>query len=93
MVFTDIVDSTRLVAELGDRYGPLLADHRRGVRDVVARRGGFEVDTQGDAFFLVFPRASDAVTAARDVVDLTHDGPMRVRIGIHTGEPTLADEG
>jgi predicted ATPase len=93
MVFTDIVDSTRLLADLGDRYGPLLADHRRGVREIVARRGGFEVDTQGDAFFLVFPRASDAVAAACEIVDFTNDGSMRVRMGIHTGEPTLADEG
>jgi predicted ATPase len=93
MVFTDIVDSTRLLTEYGDGYGWLLGEHRRVVRDAVARHAGFEVDTQGDSFFLVFPRASDAVAAARELVDPAVDGPVRVRIGIHTGAPTLADEG
>jgi predicted ATPase len=93
MVFTDIVDSTRLVTDFGERYGSLLRDHRRVVRDTVARHNGFEVDTQGDAFFLVFLRATDAVAAARELVDSTNDEPARMRIGIHTGEPTLAEEG
>jgi predicted ATPase len=93
MVFTDIVDSTRLLIDFEDEYRSLLRDHRRAVRGIVTRNDGFEVDTQGDAFFLVFRRASDAVAAARDLVDSTNEGSVKVRIGIHTGEPTLTEEG
>ncbi|MGH3139576.1 MAG: ATP-binding protein [Gaiellales bacterium] len=94
MVFTDIVGSTALVFDLGDRYEWLLAEHRRAVREIVARHDGMEVDTQGDAFFLVFRRASDAVAAARDVVGASgEDEPVRVRIGVHTGAPARVEEG
>jgi class 3 adenylate cyclase len=51
-LFTDIEGSTRLLAELGDAYGDLLDEHRRTLREVFARNGGVEVDTQGDAFFV-----------------------------------------
>jgi predicted ATPase len=91
MVFTDIVGSTALLARLGKGYGGLLADHRERVRAITARHGGQEVDTQGDAFFIVFRRASDAVTAARDIVAL--GGAVPVRIGMHTGEPSRTAEG
>jgi predicted ATPase len=94
MVFTDIAGSTALLSELGDGYPAVLADHRSAVRTIVARHHGVEVDTQGDAFFLVFPRASDAVAAACDVMEGPGgDGPVRVRIGIHTGEPARTAEG
>jgi predicted ATPase len=91
MVFTDIVGSTSLLAELGDRYRHLLSEHRRQVRAIAARHGGVEVDTQGDAFFLVFRRASDALSAAADVV--ADGAPPPVRIGVHTGEPSRTEEG
>jgi Adenylate and Guanylate cyclase catalytic domain len=66
LVFTDIESSTRLLHELGERYVDVLTEHRRILRDAFARHGGVEVDTQGDAFFVAFARAADAVAAARD---------------------------
>ena len=63
-LFTDIEGSTRLLHELGDAYGDVLAEHRRLLRDAFAAHGGVEVDTQGDAFFVAFARATDAVAAA-----------------------------
>ena len=92
-LFTDIERSTRLLHELGDRYANVLAEHRRVLRDAFARHGGVEVDTQGDAFFYAFARASDAVAAAADAQETLRDGPVRVRIGVHTGEPLVTDEG
>ncbi len=98
-VFTDIEGSTDLLKRLGDRYGEVLAGHRRIVRDTFAPLGGIEIDTQGDSFFFAFPRAREAVAAAVDVqrAHTAHDWPeravVRVRIGLHTGEPTIGDEG
>ena len=91
MVFTDIVGSTVLLAERGDGYRELLADYRQQVRAIARTHGGVEVDTQGDAFFLVFRRASDAVSAARGIVASGVGVP--VRIGVHTGEPSRTEEG
>ena len=93
LLFTDIEGSTRLLHELGDRYAEVLAEHRSLLRRAFSQHGGVEVDTQGDAFFVAFARASDGVDAARDVQDALVDGPVRVRIGIHTGEPVVTDEG
>jgi class 3 adenylate cyclase len=97
--FTDIEGSTELLKRLGDRYRDVLAEHRRIVRERFTEAGGVEMDTQGDAFFYAFMRAGDAVAAAVDV-QRTHataewpDGAeVRVRIGLHTGEPALHDEG
>jgi class 3 adenylate cyclase len=99
-VFTDIEGSTRLLQELGDEaYGRVTGDHRRIVRETFTAREGTEIDTQGDAFFFSFPRARDAVAAAvaaqRALRD--HEWPdgreVLVRIGIHTGEPHVGDEG
>src|SRR5438067_5934099 len=91
-LFTDIEGSTRLLHELGDAYAHVLAEHRRVLREAFARHNGVEVDTQGDAFFVAFARASDALAAARDA-QLALDGPVRVRIGVHTGEPLVTQEG
>jgi len=91
MVFTDIVGSTALLAERGDGYRDLLEGYRRQVRGIAGSHGGVEVDTQGDAFFLVFRRASDAVSAAGEIVSGGVGVP--VRIGVHTGEPSRAEEG
>jgi len=89
-LFTDIEGSTRLLEELGSRYVETLAEHRRVVRSACARHGGVEVDTQGDAFFVAFQRASAAVAAAEDA---QRELELPVRIGIHTGEPALTGEG
>jgi Adenylate and Guanylate cyclase catalytic domain/AAA ATPase domain len=92
-IFTDIEGSTRLLNELGDRYAGVLAEHRRIVREAFERHGGVEVDTQGDAFFVAFPRASDALAAAADAQAELEAEPVRVRMGVHTGEPIATDEG
>ncbi len=93
LLFTDIEGSTRLLHELGDRYADVLAEHRRQLRDAFSGHGGVEVDTQGDAFFYAFARAADAVAAARAGQAALEGGPVRVRIGVHTGEPVVTDEG
>jgi len=92
-LFTDVEGSTRLLQELGDDYADVLADHRRLLREAFARHGGVEVDTQGDAFFVAFAKASDALAAARDGQVALRQGPVRVRMGLHTGEPIRADSG
>ena len=93
LLFTDVEGSTRLLERLGDGYGDALHEHRRRLRDAFARHEGVEVDTQGDAFFVAFGRASDAVAAAEDGQHALADGPIRVRMGLHTGEPRLTEEG
>jgi predicted ATPase len=93
LLFTDVEGSTRLLHELGDGYADVLAEHRRVLRDAFARHGGTEVDTQGDAFFYVFPLAEEALTAAAEGSELLEPGPVRVRIGVHTGTPLLTSEG
>jgi class 3 adenylate cyclase len=93
LLFTDIEGSTRLLDELGDRYAPVLAEHRRVLREAFGRIGGIEVDTQGDAFFYAFPKATDAVAAAADAQDALSGGPVAVRMGVHTGDPTVTEEG
>jgi predicted ATPase/class 3 adenylate cyclase len=92
-LFTDIEGSTRLLHELGDRYTDVLAEHRRALREAFARHGGAEVDTQGDAFFVAFADAREAVAAAASAQAALADGPVRVRMGVHTGEPIVWEEG
>jgi YVTN family beta-propeller protein len=97
-LFTDIEGSTALVKRLGGRYAQVLAGHQRILREAFTAHGGHEVDTQGDSFFVAFPRAKDAVAAAVGAQrDLTaHAWPegvkVRVRMGLHTGEPQVGDE-
>ena len=98
--FTDIEGSTRLLQELGDEaYAIVSRDHRRIVREAFGTAGGSEVDTQGDAFFYSFPRARDAVAGAVAAQRAlrNHGWPagreVRVRMGLHTGEPHIGDEG
>jgi predicted ATPase len=93
LLFTDIEGSTRLLQEIGDQYADVLAEHRRVLREAFARHGGVEVDTQGDAFFVAFAGASAAVAGAQAAQDALRGGPIRVRMGLHTGEPMLGDEG
>jgi len=93
LLFTDIEGSTRLLHELGEQYADVLAEHRRTLRNAFGRHGGVEVDTEGDAFFVAFQRASDGLAAATEAQRALRDGPVRVRIGIHTGEPAVTEEG
>jgi predicted ATPase/class 3 adenylate cyclase len=89
-LFTDIEGSTRLVDELGaERYGAELELHRERIRRAIAAHGGCEFGTEGDAVFIAFARASDALTAASEVQSALAGGPIRVRIGVHTGEPLV----
>ncbi len=98
-VFSDVEGSTALLKRLGDRYDEVLTAHRRLMRERFTEHGGVEIDTQGDAFFFAFPRARDAVTAAVEAqrAHAQHDWPdgadVRVRMGLHTGEPALGSEG
>ena len=93
LLFTDIEGSTRLLRDLGDAYAEALATHRRIVRGAVAAHGGAEVDAEGDAFFVAFARASDAVGAAVEAQRALAGGAVKVRMGLHTGEPRLTAEG
>jgi predicted ATPase len=93
-LFTDIEGSTRLLDELGaEAYAAALGEHRRVVREACAGQGGVEVDTQGDAFFVAFPTASGALSAASEIEEALSGGEIRVRMGLHTGTPLLTEEG
>ncbi len=93
-LFTDVEGSTQLLHELGDEhYAEALDEHRRVIRDACARHAGVEVDTQGDAFFLAFATAPAALEAAAQASTTLASGPIRVRMGIHTGTPHLGREG
>jgi class 3 adenylate cyclase len=98
-LFSDIEGSTRLLEQLGDRYGDVHRDHRRILRSELESATGLEVDAQGDAFFFSFARARDAVrgaVAAQRALG-EHEWPdgaeVKVRMGLHTGEPTVGEEG
>ncbi len=99
LLFTDIEGSTRLLQQLGDRYADMLRECRHLLRVAFQQGHGYEVDTQGDAFFVVFERAFDAIAsaiAAQRALFTTpwpDDAQVRVRIGIHTGEPKPVEEG
>ena len=99
LLFTDIEGSTRLLQQVGVGYDALLQECRLLLRTAFGRWNGQEVDTQGDAFFVVFARASDAVCAAVDIQralaahSWPQDAVVRVRIGLHTGEPQRSAEG
>src|SRR3990170_711616 len=85
-LFTDVEGSTRLLHELGAAgYAQALAEHRRILRGAFGAHGGVEVDTQGDAFFVAFPTAPGALDAAQAITEGLEPGPIRVRIGLHTG--------
>jgi len=99
LMMTDIEASTVLLRKLGDHYGPLLNDVRGILRTAVSRAGGREIDARADEFFAVFERAAAAVDAAVAIqraleARATRDGlEVRVRVGIHSGRPTLTDAG
>ncbi len=90
-MFTDVERSTSVLAELGaERYADSLARHLDVIRAALERHGGVEVDTQGDSLFAAFSSARQAVAAA-DEIQRGLDGPLRVRIGLHTGEALVRD--
>lgn len=99
LLMTDIESSTALLRRLGNRYRDLLNDVRGILRAAVLRAGGCEIDVRADEFFAVFKRAVDAVEAAaafqRALGERTwpHDLEVRVRVGIHSGRPSLTDVG
>ncbi len=94
VLFTDIEASTKLNDRLGDlRWLELLRAHHAIVREQVHQHGGFEVKSQGDGFMIAFPSARRAVQCARAIqreidsrLGQHPDGPIRLRIGLHTGE-------
>ena len=93
-LFTDVEGSTRLLHELGEEdYAEALAEHRLLLRETFVRHGGVEVDTQGDAFFYAFSSAEGALQAAAEGQEVLDGGPIRVRLGLHTGTPLVTDEG
>ena len=98
-LFTDIQGSTRLLDKLGDQYATSLAEHHGILRGAIQKWKGTEMDTQGDAFFVTFTRALDAVNVPpKHSVNLADtpgsmDEPVRVRMGLHTGEPLIASTG
>ena len=95
-LFTDIEGSTGLLKQLRERYGEALGEHQRILRETFAAHEGHEIDTEGDSFFVAFRRAKEAVAAAvegqRRLAE--HEWPdgseLRVRMGVHTGEPAAA---
>jgi len=90
LVFTDIEGSTRLLDSLGpEDYRSVLREHQRVVRDAFGRHRGYEVDTAGDGFFYAFSTASDAARAVGEALGALEGGPVRIRAGIHTGEPIV----
>src|SRR5215467_7391969 len=99
LLFTDIAGSTRLLQQVGHRYDGILTECRQLLRAAFGRWNGSEVDTQGDAFFVAFARATDAVSAAVEMQRAlaAHPWPdgaiVHVRMGLHTGEPQRSAEG
>ena len=97
-LFTDIQGSTRLLHALGDGFGELLNQHHRILRDVLARHGGVEVGTEGDAFFVAFETVTDAANAAAQMQRALAEHRDRsgielwVRMGLHTGEAQLVGD-
>lgn len=94
-LFGDIEGSTELSRQHGAAYGDLRAEHRRLVREGLAAHRGHEVDAEGDGFFAVFERATDAVAAAVAAQRALGSSPneVRVRMGLHTTEPVLHSDG
>ncbi|HSC50629.1 MAG TPA: adenylate/guanylate cyclase domain-containing protein, partial [Gaiellaceae bacterium] len=97
LLFTDIEGSTRLLRRVGDAYADLLGQHRRLLAEAFEHHRGTIVDSEGDAFFVAFASARDAVTGAEAGQRALAEHPwpggeeLRVRMGLHTGEPRLVE--
>jgi class 3 adenylate cyclase len=98
-LLTDIADSTRLVRTLGERYGAFLSDVRRILRAAIRASGGREVDVRADELFAVFEQVRPAIEAALAIQRKVRarswpdDTQVLVRVGLHSGRPTLTDTG
>ena len=96
-LFTDIEGSTALTRRLRDRYAEVLEQHQLLLRAALEAHGGHEIDTQGDSFFFAFARARNAVVGVVEAQralnghDWPQDGDVRVRMGLHTGEPAVGE--
>jgi predicted ATPase/class 3 adenylate cyclase len=99
LLFTDIEGSTALAERLGDRWPGLLAEHNRILRETFSAHGGIELGAEGDALFVAFTGAGAAAAgaAAAQRALASHGWPedagIRVRMGLHTGEPTPTADG
>jgi len=99
LLFTDIEGSTVLAEQLADRWPGVLGEHNRILRETFSAHGGVELGAEGDALFVVFTSAADAAASAADAQralaahSWPGDATVRVRIGLHTGEPTATPDG
>jgi predicted ATPase/class 3 adenylate cyclase len=90
LVFTDVEGSTRLLADLGpERYRETLGRHHAALREAFGRHDGYEVDNEGDSFFYAFASAGAAVAAVRDALVALDGDQVKIRVGVHSGEPML----
>ncbi len=98
-LYADVESSTVLLDRLGERYATVLAEERRLLRTIVREHDGFEIDSRADEFFAAFPEAGDPVGAALTIQRRLRDhawpdgAAVRVRIGLHRGQPQMTDEG
>jgi predicted ATPase/class 3 adenylate cyclase len=92
LLFADVEQSTALLLRLGaKRYAAALAEYQRVVRRAVESNGGVQVDAEGDGFFAAFPSAEQAVSGAAESQAALAERGLRVRMGMHTGEPLVVD--
>jgi class 3 adenylate cyclase len=98
-LYADVEGSTLLLDRLGERYADVLAEERRLLRTIVREHGGVEIDSRADEFFAAFPEAADPAGAALKIQRRLRDqvwpdrAAVRVRIGLHSGQPQMTDEG
>ena len=98
-LYTDVEGSTELLGLLGERYAHVLAEQRRLLRTIIREHGGYEIDSRADEFFAAFPANGDPAGAAVGIHRRLRDhawpegAVVRVRIGLHSGQPQLTDEG
>ncbi len=98
-LYADVEGSTPLLDRLGERYADVLAEERRLLRTIIREHGGFEIDSRADEFFAAFPEAADPASAAIKIQRRLRDqawpdgATVRVRIGLHRGQPRMTDEG
>jgi class 3 adenylate cyclase len=98
-LYADVEGSTELLGRLGEGYAEVLAEERRLIRSIVTRHGGVEIDSRADEFFAAFPDGTDPAAAAIGIHRRLRDhawpdgAVVRVRIGLHRGQPQVTDEG
>jgi class 3 adenylate cyclase len=98
-LYADVEGSTLLLDRLGERYAAILAEERRLLRAIVRQHGGVEIDSRADEFFAAFPEAGDPAGAALQIQRRLRDhawpdgAAVRVRVGLHSGQPQMTDEG